>query len=264
MRSVVLAAVLAGLMLMSPYGGLTISTAQTVEPSYQPDHVNNTLTVWGKDTVDSCWSHYGVNDTESEDGVSRLKSQDTGRLDITIRCDMKPMNQRYFLLEENSSYRLQVTFRWNGAQAVEELNVSLKMSGQGKEEFRESFMGIPADATNPRTVTRDVPVNRTGWNGSSDNPQLIFEILLQGDRTSPFPGIVQGTPAEFEIWFGPSYTFVEMPILNGSAQDTPIVDEDPNSEDTPGFVGWSALAGLVAAAAVSTWQGRSKREHDDA
>ena len=243
---------LLGLLLL-PVPTAMIGLGQQSEPQRQASHENNTLVAWGSEQSDNCWSHFGEEDADS--GSHRLRELANGQLNVELRCAMQPSNMVFFQLDEESEYNVSILVRWNGAEVTENLNVSLQMSGQNQPEFRHEFENFPQDSA--VSLRAAVPIMRTGWNGSNDNPTLLITMGIRGDRTSQFI-FGQGTPAEFEIWWGPANTTIEFPILNGSVSDTQ--PEETGEEDMPGF----ATGALLASAAVAAlWlAGRVPRRRD--
>lgn len=240
--SAIFALMLVAMLLVPVQAGKVTIQQQQQEDPRQPNANNSTMYLY-HDGFAEPWSHFADNDPDSAEEGEYREEKDNGVIDIKLRFIMKPQLIPRFKLVEGGevrgNIRIDVGGDWeNGGNGncnndCENLNISI-FKGPA-EIWTNSFSGVQSGEQSVPflfTVTEDM----LEWDGRDDNPIIEVRMKLKGDRTSPFPGIVQGTPAHFAIKLG-TQSKVEFPIDPDSWTEEFQAGDDTmkEEEDTPGF-----------------------------
>ncbi len=274
-RLALLAVVLAVLVALPSAGRpvLAASAMQGANDGLQPDNVNNTFHIFGRDTGNPCWGHFNNTDDESANNGYGEESKSSGKLDVEWVCRMDPILADDFALEKDQNIRVHVVVEmWgdfengqgNCQNDCENLNITL-MRG-GREAITREFVGL---SEGENTIDWDIPVTEdlVPWNRSDDSPGLKFTWV--GYARSGLFGAIGGTDAQFRIYYtddthteADSTAYLNgtmtMPILNDTAAGAILGDDEVVEEETPGFGAVAAAGGLMAAAWI-----RPSRDEDE-
>lgn len=259
--ALLMAVLLATPSVAQPVTNAELGVMQGGSSDGQPDHVNNTMFLYGRDTMQPCWGHFNASDEDNANDGYGEETSGSGTLNIEVTCRMETFVKNKILLAEGEDihmrFKIEIGGEWRNGQGecagdCENLNVTL-MRG-GVDAYTQEFANLESGEND---VHWQLPVypDLVEWNKSQDEPAIKFTMVLK--PTSSFFGIF-GSDAEFRLYYNDeqhpdsSYNATVMfPVLNDTAADD-ILDEgnDDDSEDTPGFTALIGVGGLAAAALI--------------
>ena len=264
MRSAIAVSLLMCLLVLVPATAEpSVSTMSAAEDDpTQPSEGNTTMRVYSDGA--ECWTHFNDNDTEgmgsSEEEPYLEEYRKSGTLDVDIWCMMDPELDMAFLLETDGAFggniQIELGGHWTNGQEgcagsnngnCENLNISLYR--ENAEFFRDEITSV-SDGMNNIPVNAPVNPDFLTFDGSSECPQIRFEMVIIGDYSdgSWFTGPT-GEEALFRLYLGNNST-VEWPIDAASFEEGFTLDEGGTAEggDTPGFTTVLAMAAVAAGA----------------
>ncbi len=284
-----LIALLTAILLTLPVTAQPLTSApimQGANSGEQPDDVNSTFYLFGRETGTPCWGHYNNTDEDTSRKGYAEEKKSSGQLSIDWTCRMDPVLDHNIALEEGQTIRIHVIIdlegEWENGQGncgnndCENLNISL-MRG-GKPAITREFAGLSAGEN---TIDWDIPVtiDLVPWNKSEDSPAIRFTWI--GAAQSGFFGVGSSdvkfrlyhthpchsdeTPPEeancdSETEKPASYNgTMIMPILAAEVADE-ILGVEPPVEETPGFGALAGISTLMAAAWIAR---RPENDSDD-
>ena len=267
-------ALLVAMLLATPSAAQPIANAelgvmQGGSSDGQPDHVNNTMFLYGRDTMQPCWSHFNASDEDNANDGYGEETSGSGSLNIEVTCRMETFVKNKMLLAEGEDihmrFKIEIGGEWRNGQGecagdCENLNVTL-MRG-GVDAYTEEFPNLESGENDVHWILPVYP-DLVEWNKSQDEPAIKFTMVLK--PTTAF--IFFGSDAQFRLYYNDeqhtdsSYNATVMfPVLNDTAAED-ILDEGngDDSEDTPGFTALIGVGGLAAAALIRP----SKKTEDE-
>ena len=233
----------------------------------QPDHLNNTMFLYGRDNMEPCWGHFNASDEDNANNGYGEETTGSGTLDIEVTCRMETFVKNRMLLKEGEDihmrFKIEIGGEWRNGQGecagdCENLNITL-MRG-GVEAYTQEFPNLE---NGENDVHWQLPVypDLVEWNKSQDEPAIKFTMVL---KPTTFL-VIFGNDAQFRLYFNDeqhsdsSYNATVMfPILNETAADEFLEDELGIEEKTPGFTALIGVGGLAAAALI-----RPSKKADD-
>jgi len=284
-----LIALLTAILLTLPVTAQPLTSApimQGANSGEQPDDVNSTFYLFGRETGTPCWGHYNNTDEDTSRLGYGEEEKTSGQLSIDWTCRMDPVLDHNIALEEGQTIRIHVIIdlegEWENGQGncqnndCENLNISL-MRG-GKTAITQEFNGLSGGEN---TIDWDIPVTEdlVPWNKSEDSPAIRFTWI--GATQSGFFGF-GGSNVKFRLYHThpchsdetppaeaecdsetekpASYNgTMLMPVLAAEAAEE-ILSNEPLVEETPGF---GALAGISTLMAAAWFGRRPKSEESD-
>ena len=285
-----LIALLTAILLTLPVTAQPLTSApimQGANSGEQPDDVNSTFYLFGRETGTPCWGHYN----NTDEGTSRTgysqEDKTSGELSIDWTCRMDPALDHNIALEKDKSIRIHVIIEiegdWDNGQGecsdnnCENLNISL-MRG-GVVALTQEFPGL---TEGENTIDWDIPVTESlvPWNKSEDSPGIKFtwvgkarsgigfgigssDVMFRLYHTHPChsdetPPAEADCTSETEKPASYNGTML-MPVLAAEAAEE-ILGNEPLVEETPGF---GALAGISTLMAAAWFGRRPKSEESD-
>jgi hypothetical protein len=236
------------------------NSVMQAQDTQQPSAENNTFYVWGRDSGTPCWGHFNNTDSGTDPDGYAEKVQANGKMEIEWTCRMDPALSEDFALEDGADISIHlmidVAGQWDNANGCnndcEDLNVSL-MKG-GLEVARYHYTTL---TTGENEVILTFPVNETlqVWDYNTDNPAIRVRMVLY--PTQGFGcGWLFDCDAKFRMYYSGQdeaqyNATVTFPILNATAAEDILGNDDPNAsedEKTPGFGIFAAAAAISVAA----------------
>ena len=266
MRSAIAVAVLMCMLVLVPATAEpnTMMQSGSKDPK-QPNEGNTTMRVYSDGR--NCWVHFNDNDTEgegaTEDEPYYEETLENGLLEIDLWCEMEPSLKPSLLLDAAAAFGgnilIELSGSWENGQEgctgsnnnnCENLNISFY---RGTSVFyREEMAGL-SDGTNNIQINAPVVEEYLEFDGSSDTPQIRFEMVIVGNyqRTGPGGIFEEGEEALFRLYLGNNST-IDWPV-DPSTWDEGFAFEEEDEvnkgkDDTPGFTTVLAMAAVAAGA----------------